>query len=116
MFQTSDRNSWWVPEFLLTLIGGHPVDECGLFPPGTSPRHVWEPRNAPQDLRPDVPIKNTSPYSIEHSVHRGHERFFEEYPESRNLGGNVSKHVAIVGELVERDKLLMIGEVEQGLA
>ncbi|KAL4249081.1 STXBP/unc-18/SEC1 family protein [Abortiporus biennis] len=46
-------------------------------------------------------------------------RFVEEYPEFRRLGGNVSKHVALVGELsrlVERDKLLEIGEVEQGLA
>ena len=46
-------------------------------------------------------------------------RFVEEYPEFRKLGGNVSKHVAIVGELsrlVERDKLLTAGEVEQGLA
>ena len=46
-------------------------------------------------------------------------RFVEEYPEFRKLGGNVSKHVAIVGELsrlVERDRLLALGEVEQGLA
>jgi len=46
-------------------------------------------------------------------------RFVEEYPEFRKLGGNVSKHVALVGELsrlVERDKLLELGEVEQGLA
>jgi len=46
-------------------------------------------------------------------------RFVEEYPESRKLGGNVSKHVALVGELsriVGRDKLLEVGEVEQGLA
>ena len=46
-------------------------------------------------------------------------RFVEEYPEFRKLGGNVSKHVALVGELsrlVERDKLLVVGEVEQGLA
>jgi hypothetical protein len=46
-------------------------------------------------------------------------RFVEEYPEFRKLGGNVSKHVALVGELsrlVERDKLLEVGEVEQGLA
>ncbi|TFK74814.1 Sec1-like protein [Pluteus cervinus] len=46
-------------------------------------------------------------------------RFVEEYPEFRKLGGNVSKHVALVGELsrlVNRDKLLEIGEVEQGLA
>ncbi len=46
-------------------------------------------------------------------------RFVEEYPEFRRLGGNVSKHVALVGELsrvVDRDRLLEIGEVEQGLA
>jgi hypothetical protein len=46
-------------------------------------------------------------------------RFVEEYPEFRKLGGNVSKHVALVGELsrlVGRDKLLEVGEVEQGLA
>ncbi|KAK7469403.1 vacuolar protein sorting-associated protein 45 [Stygiomarasmius scandens] len=46
-------------------------------------------------------------------------RFVEEYPEFRKLGGNVSKHVALVGELsrlVGKDKLLDIGEVEQGLA
>jgi len=46
-------------------------------------------------------------------------RFVEEYPEFRKLGGNVSKHVALVGELsrlVGRDKLLEVGEVEQALA
>ncbi|KAI0252341.1 Sec1-like protein [Lactifluus subvellereus] len=46
-------------------------------------------------------------------------RFVEEYPEFRKLGGNVSKHVALVGELsrlVDRDRLLELGEVEQGLA
>jgi len=46
-------------------------------------------------------------------------RFVEEYPEFRKLGGNVSKHVALVGELsrlVEKDKLLEVGELEQGLA
>ncbi|THG93099.1 hypothetical protein EW026_g8037 [Hermanssonia centrifuga] len=46
-------------------------------------------------------------------------RFVEEYPEFRRLGGNVSKHVALVGELsrvVDRDRLLETGEVEQGLA
>ncbi|KIL67798.1 hypothetical protein M378DRAFT_121901 [Amanita muscaria Koide BX008] len=46
-------------------------------------------------------------------------RFIEEYPEFRKLGGNVSKHVALVGELsrlVGKHKLLEIGEVEQGLA
>ncbi|TEB18404.1 Sec1-domain-containing protein [Coprinellus micaceus] len=46
-------------------------------------------------------------------------RFVEEYPEFRKLGGNVSKHVALVGELsrlVGKDKLLEVGEIEQGLA
>jgi Sec1 family len=46
-------------------------------------------------------------------------RFVEEYPEFQRLGGNVSKHVALVGELsrlVERDQLLEVGECEQGLA
>lgn len=46
-------------------------------------------------------------------------KFVEEYPEFRKLGGNVSKHVALVGELsriVGRDKLLEVGELEQGLA
>ncbi|KAF5382591.1 hypothetical protein D9615_002921 [Tricholomella constricta] len=46
-------------------------------------------------------------------------KFVEDYPEFRKLGGNVSKHVALVGELsrlVGRDKLLEVGEVEQGLA
>lgn len=43
-------------------------------------------------------------------------RFVEEYPEFRKLGGNVSKHVAVVGELsriVARDRLLEISEAEQ---
>lgn len=43
-------------------------------------------------------------------------RFVESYPEFRKLGGNVSKHVAVVGELsrlVGRDKLLDVSEVEQ---
>jgi hypothetical protein len=46
-------------------------------------------------------------------------RFVEEYPEIRRLGGNVSKHVAMVGELsrlVDQDRLLEVGEIEQGLA
>ncbi|KZW00541.1 Sec1-like protein [Exidia glandulosa HHB12029] len=46
-------------------------------------------------------------------------RFIEEYPEFRKLGGNVSKHVALVGELsrlVAKQRLLETGEVEQGLA
>lgn len=46
-------------------------------------------------------------------------KFIEEYPEFQKLGGNVSKHVAIVGELsrlVGRDSLMEVGEVEQGLA
>lgn len=46
-------------------------------------------------------------------------RFVEEYPEFRRLGGNVNKHVTLVGELsrvVGRDTLLEVSEVEQGLA
>ncbi|KAJ4472397.1 Sec1 family-domain-containing protein [Lentinula lateritia] len=46
-------------------------------------------------------------------------RFIEDYPEFRKLSGNVSKHVALVGELsrlVSKHKLLEVGEVEQGLA
>lgn len=46
-------------------------------------------------------------------------RFVEEYPEFRRLGGNVTKHVTLVGELsrlVERDDMLSISEVEQSLA
>lgn len=46
-------------------------------------------------------------------------RFVEEYPEFRKLGGNVTKHVTLVGELsrlVERDELLAVSEVEQSLA
>lgn len=46
-------------------------------------------------------------------------RFVEEYPEFRRLGGNVTKHVALVGELsriVERDELLSVSELEQSLA
>ncbi|ORY25715.1 Sec1-like protein [Naematelia encephala] len=46
-------------------------------------------------------------------------RFVEEYPEFRRLGGNVTKHVTLVGELsrrVEREELLAVSEVEQSLA
>ncbi|SCV74808.1 BQ2448_7837 [Microbotryum intermedium] len=46
-------------------------------------------------------------------------RFIEEYPEFRKLGGNVSKHVALVGELsrlVHARKLLEVSELEQSLA
>ena len=46
-------------------------------------------------------------------------RFVEAYPEIRKLGGNVSKHVALVGELsrlVGARKLLEVSEVEQSLA
>ncbi|KAK4051607.1 vacuolar protein sorting-associated protein 45 [Microbotryomycetes sp. JL201] len=46
-------------------------------------------------------------------------RFIEEYPEFRKLGGNVSKHVALVGELsrlVNARKLLEVSELEQSLA
>jgi vacuolar protein sorting-associated protein 45 len=46
-------------------------------------------------------------------------RFMEDYPEFRKLSGNVTKHVALVGELsriVEREKLLEVSELEQNLA
>ncbi|KAJ1569096.1 vacuolar protein sorting-associated protein 45 [Cladochytrium tenue] len=46
-------------------------------------------------------------------------RFIEDYPEFRRLAGNVSKHVALVGELsrrVDREGLLEAGELEQSLA
>lgn len=46
-------------------------------------------------------------------------RFVEEYPEFRKMGGDVSKHVALMGELsrlVGRDRLLDVSEVEQSLA
>jgi vacuolar protein sorting-associated protein 45 len=46
-------------------------------------------------------------------------RFIEEYPEFRKLGGNVSKHVALVGELsrlVSARHLLEVSELEQSLA
>lgn len=46
-------------------------------------------------------------------------RFVEEYPEFQRLGGNVTKHVTLVGELsriIERDDLLAVSELEQSLA
>jgi vacuolar protein sorting-associated protein 45 len=46
-------------------------------------------------------------------------KFVEEYPEFRKLGGNVSKHVALIGELsrlVEIKRLLEVSELEQSLA
>ena len=46
-------------------------------------------------------------------------RFVEDYPEFRKLSGNVSKHVALVGELSRRvsaDGLLDVSELEQSLA
>jgi vacuolar protein sorting-associated protein 45 len=46
-------------------------------------------------------------------------RFVEEYPEFRKLGGNVSKHVALLGELsrrVEKGRMLEVSELEQSLA
>ena len=46
-------------------------------------------------------------------------RFVEDYPEFRKLSGNVSKHVALVGELSRRvgaDGLLDASELEQSLA
>ena len=47
------------------------------------------------------------------------DRFIDDYPEFRKLGSNVSKHVALVGELsrlVEKRKLLEVSELEQSLA
>lgn len=46
-------------------------------------------------------------------------RFIDDFPEFRKLGGNVSKHVALVGELsrlVSSRHLLEVSEVEQSLA
>lgn len=46
-------------------------------------------------------------------------RFVEDYPEFRKLSGNVSKHVALVGELsrqVGEHGLLDVSELEQSLA
>ncbi|KAL1916515.1 uncharacterized protein VTP21DRAFT_5706 [Calcarisporiella thermophila] len=46
-------------------------------------------------------------------------RFVEDYPEFRKMSGNVSKHVALVGELsrlVERGNLMEVSELEQSLA
>ena len=46
-------------------------------------------------------------------------RFVEDFPEFRKLSGNVSKHVALVGELSRRvgaDNLLDASELEQSLA
>ena len=46
-------------------------------------------------------------------------RFVEDFPEFRKLSGNVSKHVALVGELsrqVSDNSLLDVSELEQSLA
>ena len=46
-------------------------------------------------------------------------RFVEDFPEFRKLSGNVSKHVALVGELSRRvgiNNLLDVSELEQSLA
>lgn len=46
-------------------------------------------------------------------------RFVEAYPEFRRLAGNVTKHVALVGELsrlTARDRLMEVSELEQSLA
>ncbi|CAA91168.1 vacuolar sorting protein Vps45 [Schizosaccharomyces pombe] len=45
-------------------------------------------------------------------------QFLEAYPEYRRLSGNVSKHVSLVSEIsqvVQRENLLEVGEVEQSL-
>ncbi|KAG8957908.1 vacuolar protein sorting-associated protein 45 [Tulasnella sp. 408] len=70
-----------------------------------------------QNLVKDYQSKTQSQSSIETIADM--KRFVEEFPEFRKLSGNVSKHVALVGELsrlVGRDKLLDVSEVEQGLA
>lgn len=70
-----------------------------------------------QNLVKDYQSKTQSQSSIETIADM--KRFVEEYPEFRKLSGNVSKHVALVGELsrlVGRDKLLDVSEVEQSLA
>lgn len=69
----------------------------------------------------DYQAKNTSiaPSSSRIETVADMKRFVEEYPEFRRLGGNVTKHVTLVGELsrlVERDDLLAVSEVEQSLA
>ncbi|KAG8881469.1 vacuolar protein sorting-associated protein 45 [Tulasnella sp. 331] len=74
---------------------------------------------AVQKLVTDYQAKSLSqaPSSIETIADM--KRFVEEYPEFRKLGGNVSKHVALMGELsriVGRDRLLDASEVEQSLA
>ncbi|KAG1772406.1 Sec1 family-domain-containing protein [Suillus occidentalis] len=64
-------------------------------------------------------LKNYVQSYQSHSLAQSSSASVEEYPEFRKLGGNVSKHVALVGELsrlVDRDRLLDVGEVEQGLA
>ncbi|KAJ3223529.1 vacuolar protein sorting-associated protein 45 [Clydaea vesicula] len=46
-------------------------------------------------------------------------KFMEDYPEFRKLSGNVTKHVALVGELsriIEKEMLLEVSELEQSLA
>lgn len=46
-------------------------------------------------------------------------RFVEEYPEFQRLRGNVSKHVALLGELsrcIDEEHLLQVSELEQSLA
>ncbi|KAG9018126.1 vacuolar protein sorting-associated protein 45, partial [Tulasnella sp. 427] len=70
-----------------------------------------------QNLVKDYQSKTQSQSSVETIAEM--KRFIEEYPEFRKLSGNVSKHVALVGELsrlVGRDRLLDVSEVEQGLA
>ena len=45
--------------------------------------------------------------------------FIKEYPKFQKLGGNISKHTMLMGELswiVGRDQLLEVSEVEQGFA
>lgn len=65
----------------------------------------------------DYQAKTASSGSIETIADM--KRFVEEYPEFKKLGGNVSKHVSLLGELsrrVEGESLLEVSELEQSLA
>lgn len=45
--------------------------------------------------------------------------FIENYPEFKRQGGNVGLHVGLVGEVsrvVEEERLLEVGEIQQGVA
>lgn len=72
---------WFTHKTILkTFLGSHIVHKHRLFLPGTSPSHVWRPRDTPQDLRPNVPIQIPSSRSIKHPIHRGHETICRRIP------------------------------------